>query len=137
MIDLAFRSVTRARWLEWATTRGIYNSAGETVPGYDVDEIGFLELSPGVFDTWHFVHVRQSLDKAVADIDGLFLGEIEEGIMFTKSKLAASVRALSIPVTFNGWRAYQVGLLGDRVQLIDPRDYAASKKREYLGGMAF
>lgn len=123
--------------MEWATSKGIYDAEGNPINGYDVDEIGFLELSPGVYDTWHLVHVRQSLDKAVADIDSMFLGETEEGIMFTKSKLAASVRSLSVPVTFKGWRTYQVGLLDDRVQLIDPRDYAPGKKREFLGGMVF
>lgn len=137
MIDLAFRAFTRDRWIQWATSKGVYNDEGFTINGYDVDEIGFVEISPGVFDDWWFVHLRMSLAKAGEDVDSLYPGEAEDGFQFTKSKLVAFVRNQATPITLMGWRAYQFGTGVNRVQLVDSRDYATGRKREYLGGVAF
>jgi hypothetical protein len=138
MIDLLFRCETRARWRTLAQNRGIYNAANEVQPGYDVDEIGFYEITaaigdtPPVLDTWWTVNVRIAGNS---DDDDLYPGETDTGFRFTKSKLVRFVRNQATQVTVMGMRAYQFGLTPNRVQIIDSRDL--TPKRIWLGGMSF
>ena len=81
------------------------------------------------------VNLRLSRARASADIDTLYPGETNTGINFTNSKLVASIRNQATLQTFNGWRAYEIGTLTNRVQLIDSRDYVP--KRVWAGGMTF
>lgn len=154
MIDLVFRCFSRARWITVATSRGIYDAEGTVSPGFEVDEIGAVELvpavidglgvvtTPAVLDTWFWVNLRTHGGGAtLADADTLYPGEIDEGYKFTKSKLVRFVREQATPVnlTYRGQtiRTYQFGATVNRVQLLDPRDYAVTRVREWLGGMEF
>lgn len=142
MIDLTFRCFSRARWITVATSRGIYDADGNVNDGFAVDEIGSPEISPGVLDTWFWVNLRiYSGAKQAADDDTMYPGEIEDGFHFTKSKLVRFVREQStlVNLPYQGQiiRAYQFGAAANRVQLLDPRDYAQFRCREWLGGMNF
>lgn len=156
MIDLTFRCFSRARWITVATGRGIYT--GETdeggreivAPGFVVDEIGSVVLTPAVLDgdgnvttpavmdTWFWVNLRIFNRKADDDVDDLYPGENEDGFKFTKSKLVKFVRNQATPVnlSYGGKtiRTYQFGAAANRVQLLDPRDYIDVRVREWLGG---
>ena len=151
MIDLTFRCFSLARWITVATSRGIYDASGNVVSGFDVDEIGFQGLAdavydpvthaittPAVIDTWYWINLRLSTDKADADADTLYAGEVEDGFKFTKSKLVKFVRdqATLVNLTFRGTtvRTYQFGAAANRIQLFDPRDYQTVRVREWLGG---
>jgi len=151
--DLYFRAFSRARWIAVATTRGIYSGTdditGEPIvaPGFAVDEIGNVTitpavlnsdgtvLTPAVLDTWWTVNLRIHGTKADADVDALLPGETEDGFKFTKSKLARFVREQSITVMVRGIRAYQFGATTNRIQLLDPRDIPVPP-RVWMGGMS-
>lgn len=154
MIDLTFRCFSRARWITVATAKGVYDASGNVTSGFAVDEIGacvttkaILDaqgaiVTPAVMDTWFLVNLRIfSAAVSAADLDALYAGEVEDGFMFTKSKLAAFIRnqATIQSFTINGVaiKAYEFGLTTNRIQLLDPRQYASVKTREWLGGMNF
>jgi hypothetical protein len=153
MIDLTFRCSSRDGWLVIATARGIYNAEGAPNEGYAVDEIGFPVLedavldekdnivTPAVVDDWFWVSLRIHSEKATLDKAAQYLGETKDDYKFTSSKLAAFVRdrAEPMPVSFRGktLRTYQFGTKDNYVQLIDPRDYADVRLREWAGGMEF
>lgn len=156
MIDLTFRCFSRARWITVATARGIYT--GETdengkeivSPGFVVDEIGSVVLTPAVIDaegnvvtpavmdTWFWVNVRIFGSAYRDDNDDLYPGENEDGFKFTKSKIVKFVRNQATPVNLSyagkTIRAYQFGSAANRIQLLDPRDYKDVRVREWLGG---
>lgn len=151
MIDLTLRCFSRARWITVATNRGILNAEGQPNPGFEVDEIGPIVLTPAVMsgmtvitpavmDTWHWVNLRIHGSQFEADVDTVYPGEEADtsGVRFTKSKLVRWVRAQSTPVTLTykgrSIRTYQFGTSANRIQLIDPRDYAEVRVREWLGG---
>ena len=153
MIDLTFRCFSRARWITVATARGIYDVSGNVTSGFAVDEIGNAVLTPAivnaqgvittpaVLDTWYWINLRIYSAASVADVDALYAGETEDGFNFTKSKLAKFVRdqATIQSVTVNAMdvKTYEFGVANNRIQLLDPRQNAALKHREWLGGMAF
>ena len=142
MIDLTFRCFSRARWITVATSRGIYDAQGNVAKGFDVDEIGAPIITmPSTIDTWFWVNLRFYGASETADGDVLYAGEIEDGFRFTKSKLAAFVRnqATVVFITVDGQsvKTYEFGLTTNRIQLLDPRSYAALRRREWLGGMSF
>ncbi len=153
MIDLTFRSFSRARWVTLGTNRGILDASGNTQPGFCVDEIGNAALTsatynnlgavitPAVIDTWYWINLRVHGQSVAADTDVLFAGEVEDGFKFTKSKLAASFRntgtVTSITIEGQPIKAYEIGTANNRIQLLDPRPYAALRWRERLGGMSF
>jgi hypothetical protein len=155
MIDIVLRCFSRARWLTVAQNRNILDADGNPNPGYAVDEIGPIVLTPGtydsngneltapVLDTWHWVNLRLHADKATEDEDTVYAGEEadESGFRFCKSKLVRWFRAQSTPVTLTykgrSIRAYQVFSTSNRIQVIDPRDYGEVRVREWLGGQSF
>jgi hypothetical protein len=154
MIDVVLRCFSRARWITVATNRGILDANGNVNPGFAVDEIGPIVLTPAVMDgttvvtpavmdNWHWVNVRFHGPKAEEDADTVYPGEEadESGFKFTKSKFVRWVRAQSTPLTLTykgrSIRVYQFGSTTNRVQLIDPRDYDEVRVREWLGGMQF
>lgn len=153
MIDLTFRCFSRARWITVATNRGIYDANGIVQPGFEVDEIGPVELTPAVLDaqgdvvtpavldTWFWVNLRIHGASADADEETLYDGETEDGFKFTKSKLARFVRnqSTTVNLTYKGQtiRTYQFGVAANRIQLIDPRDYSSLRMREWFGGMQY
>lgn len=155
MIDITLRCFSRARWVTVATNRGILDAQGNPNPGFLVDEIGSIVLTPAVLDgngnvitpavmdTWFWVNLRITGDKFAADEDTVFPGEEADtsGFKFTKSKLVRWVREQSTPVnlTYAGKtiRTYQFGATTNRIQLIDPRDYADVRVREWLGGQSY
>jgi hypothetical protein len=155
MIDITLRCFSRARWITVATNRNILNADGNVQPGFAVDEIGPIVLTPGtydeqgneltapVMDTWHWVNLRIHGVKAIEDEDTVYPGEEadESGFHFTRSKFVRWVRSQSTPLTLNykgrSIRVYQFGATTNRVQLVDPRDYAEVRVREWLGGQSF
>ena len=143
MIDVVLRCFSRDRWLAVATNRGIYDAGGNVQPGFAVDEIGAVELSPGVLDTWHWINLRFYGQKELDDPDTIYPGEEADasGFNFTKSKFVRWVRDQStlVNLTYKGRtvRAYQFGTTTNRVQIIDPRDYYDIRAREWLGGQQF
>ena len=141
MIDLTFRCFSRARWIAVASARGICDVDGNALPGFAIDEIGTValdNLDPPTMDTWFWVNLRIHGQAADSDEDTIYPGENEDGFKFTKSKLAKFVRNQATPVnlTFKGKtiRTYQFGSAANRIQLLDPRDYASVRVREWLGG---
>lgn len=143
MLDLYFRAFTRARWIEVATNRGVYDANGDIQPGFCVDEIGNIQLTDGpppTFDTWWSVNLRIYGAKFLADEDTVFTGE-DGGTpwRFIRSKLVRWVReqstTLSLPFRGDTIRAYQFGSGTNRIQLLDPRDITAPR-RHWLGGMS-
>ncbi len=148
MIDLFFRSFSRARWITVATARGIYDADGNIQPGFGVDELGNVVVTPAVLnpdgsvqtpavvDTWWSVNLRLSGNAADADDDTLYPGDTDTGFKFNKSKLARWVRAQAAPVTVAGIRGYQFGTGNNRVQLLDTRDIT-TPARVWAGGMSF
>lgn len=153
MIDLTFRAFSRARWIAVATSKGVYDAAGNVQAGFEVDELGNAVLTsgtytvqgvvitPAVIDTWYWVHLRVYNAASVADVDALYAGEVEDGFKFTKSKLAAFVRnqATLVPLILEGQsiKTYEFGTLANRIELLDPRQYNALRRREWAGGMNF
>ena len=152
MIDLFIRAETRARWLAFASNRNIIVN-GELQPGYAVDELGNVELTPAVMngmevvtpaviDTWWWVNLRIYGPKFTADQDTVYAGENDpvdadgqpRSLRFIRSKIVKFVRNQATQLTFNGWRVYQFGTSPNRIQLIDPRDY--TPKRVWFGGMS-
>ena len=157
MIDLFFRAFSRARWITVATNRGIYtgalDEAGREIvaPGFAVDEIGNVMVTPpvldaegnvttpAVMDTWWCVNLRMYGDAEVRDDDAPFPGEAETDTQqwrFLRSKFARFVRENSTTVMVQGKRAYQFGASTNRIQLLDPRDIA-TPVRVWAGGMNF
>jgi hypothetical protein len=154
MIDIVLRCFSRARWITVAKARGILDADGNPNPGFAVDEIGPIVLTPAVMDgmtvitppvmdTWHWVNLRLYGTKAKEDEDTVYPGEEADtsGFKFTRSKFVKWVRAQSTPLTLTykgrSIRVYQFGSTTNRVQLIDPRDYDEVRVREWLGGMQF
>lgn len=150
MIDLFFRAFSRARWIAVATNRGIYDAEGNINPGFGVDEIGNVmvtppvydangnETTPAVIDSWWSVNLRIYGQQGDDDAATLFPGETddtERPWKFLRSKLARYVRENGTPVTVAGRRAYQFGTGTNRFQLLDPRDIA-TPARVWAGGMA-
>lgn len=146
MIDLTFRCFSRNRWLAVAENRGILAvntddpSGYSPTPGFAVDEIGNIEVSPGVFDPWWTVNVRVFGSKAAEDADDVYPGENSGvNLKFIRSKLVRFIREQATPVTLtykgNSIRAYQFGTTTNRVQILDPRDWAAIRPRVWCGGM--
>ena len=145
-VDLFFRAFSRARWITVATNRGIYDADGNVAPGFAVDELGNVtitpatydangvELTPAVIDTWWCVNLRIYGTKADADADTLYTGETGSW-KFLKSKLARFVREQGTVVNLNGRRAYQFGTTTNRIQLLDPRDIPVPP-RVWAGGMS-
>lgn len=154
MIDLYFRCFSRERWLQVATNRGVYTEdppgTFNVNPGFVVDEIGFFQLTDGVyapdgteitaptFDTWWSVNLRIFGGKFADDADTVFTGE--DGATpwkFIRSKLARWVReqstVVNLPFRGDTVRAYQFGAGVNRVQLLDPRDITFPR-RHFLGG---
>jgi len=158
MIDLILRCETRARWLTFAQNRGIIvitNNVEVIQPGFSVDEVGNVVLTPAVYDntvfppvlvtpetrdTWWTVQVRLSGAQEDNDADNVYAGESGDtsGFKFVKSKVVAFIRNQSTPVTLRGMRAYQFGAVGSRIQLIDPRDIHMNPLgRIWAGGMEY
>jgi hypothetical protein len=155
MFDVVLRCFSRARWITVAKNRGILDADRNPNPGYAVDEIGTVELTPAVLDgngnistpavldTWYWINLR--LYGAVADMDAdtAFSGEEGDssGFRFTKSKFVRWVREQSTPLTLTyrnrSVRVYQFGSAANRIQIIDPRDYHDIHVREWLGGQHF
>ncbi|MBU2051515.1 MAG: hypothetical protein KKH61_21400 [Gammaproteobacteria bacterium] len=144
MIDLFFRCFTRERWIAVATSRGIYDAKGNVNPGFAVDEVGNVMLTPpvmkddvvvtpAVMDTWFCVNLRIYGPKHDDDMDDLYQGE-EGDWKFLRSKLAKFVRNQSTTIRLQGRRAYQFGTGVNRVQLLDPRDIT-TPVRVWAGGM--
>lgn len=152
MIDLFFRSITRARWIAVATNRGIYTGSldenGQPIVDYTrfaVDEIGAATITPAVvdangnvttpavMDTWHSVNLRIHGKGEAEDADTLYPGD-SGTLKFLRSKLARFIREQSTLVTLNGVRAYQWGAAANRIQLLDPRDIP-QRERIWFGGM--
>ena len=160
MIDLTLRCFSRARWLTVAVNRGIltqYTDAqGATQyrpnPGFAVDEIGSVVLTPAVMDgmtvitpavidTWYWINLRihgQAFEQEMDETPVPGEENDTSGFRFNKSKLVKYLRnnATTINLPFMGRtvRAYQLGATTNRVQVLDPRDYAEVRVREYLGG---
>lgn len=156
MFDLTLRCFSRARWIAVATARNILDAQGNPNPGFVADEIGNIVLTPAVvdpqtlavitpavMDTWWWVNLRMHGDKETADADTVYPSEEADtsGFRFTRSKFVKFVRNQATPVnlSYKGKtiRTYQFGAAANRVQLIDPRDYATVRVREWLGGMSF
>jgi hypothetical protein len=156
MIDITLRCFSRARWITVATARGILDAQGNPNPGFLVDEIGQIVLTPAVIDpvtlavttpavmdTWFWVNLRITGSKFNEDEDDVFPGEEADtsGFRFRKSKLVRWVRNQATPVTLNykgrSIRTYQFGAAANRIQLIDPRDYSEVRVREWLGGQSW
>ncbi len=144
MIDIVLRCFSRARWITVATSRGILDANGNPNPGYAVDEIGTdAEIAPGVLDTWYWINLRIYNQAADADADTVYPGEENDtsGFKFVRSKLVRWIRDQSTPLTLTyrgrSVRVYQFGATTNRVQVIDPRDYADIRVREWMGGQSF
>ena len=155
MIDIVLRCFSRARWLAVATNRGIIDANGNPNPGFSVDEIGNLVLTPAVIDangnvitpavmdTWWTVNLRLTGQVAGDDEDAPYPGEESDtsGYRFTRSKLVAWVRnqatLKTLPYRGQTVRVYEFGTLSNRVQVLDPRDYAIVNAREWLGGQSY
>lgn len=151
MIDLYFRAFSRARWIEVATNRDVYDANENIQPGFCVDEIGNIQLTdavmdgmtvitPATFDTWWSVNLRIYGTKFLEDEDTVFAGE-DGGTpwRFIRSKLVRWVReqstTVSLPFRGDTVRAYQFGSGSNRIQLLDPRDMTYPR-RQWLGGMS-
>jgi hypothetical protein len=155
MIDITLRCFSRARWVTLATNKGILDESGNPSPGYAVDEIGAIDLTPGVYDdhgnvitppvtdTWFWVNLRVHGERAIVDEDTVYPGEEADtsGFKFCKSKFVRWVREQSTPLTLTykgrSIRVYQFGATTNRVQVIDPRDYGEVRVREWLGGQSW
>lgn len=156
MFDITLRCFSRARWLAVATNRNIIDADGNPNPGFSIDEIGNIVLTPAVIDpqtlavitpavmdTWYWINLRIYGAQETGDVDTVYPGEESDtsGFKFTKSKLVKWVRDQSTPVnlTYAGKtiRTYQFGAAANRIQLIDPRDYATVRVREWLGGQSY
>jgi hypothetical protein len=149
MLDLVLRSFSRARWITVATNRGIYDAQGNVNPGFDVDEIGNVVITPAVYDgmtvvtpavldTWWTVNLRLTHQAEDNDADTLYPGDTDDGFRWRRSKLVRWVRDMATPVTVAGMRAYQFGTNTNRVQLFDPRDINLRlSAREWFGGMTW
>jgi hypothetical protein len=155
MIDIYIRAITRERWIEVATNRGILNAEGFPNPGYVVDEIGNFQLTDGVydnsvfpptvitpptFDTWWSVNLRIHSQAFVDDQDEVFTGEDNATPWrFIRSKLVRFIREngtlVSLPFRGDTVRAYQFGTGLNRFQILDPRDITFPR-RQFLGGMS-
>lgn len=147
MIDLFFRCFSRDRWLTVAKSRNILDADGNPNPGFAVDELGNVTVTPAVLnpdgtvqtpavvDTWHWINLRLFGLRAQEDEDEQFPGDDDTERRFSKSKLARWVREQGTQVTLRGMRAYQFGAAANRVQLIDPRDMP-NPPRVWLGGMS-
>lgn len=146
MIDLFFRAFSRARWLQVATNRGVYDAEGNINPGFGIDDLGNVMVTPpvldaqgnvvtpAVIDTWWCVNLRLYGPKADEDADTLYPGETGNW-KFLRSKLAKFVREQSTTVILRGTiRAYQFGTAANRFQLLDPRDIPVPP-RVWAGGM--
>jgi hypothetical protein len=150
MIDTYWRAITRARWITVATGRGVYDANEVIQPGYLVDEIGFFQLTDGVydgttvitpptFDTWWSVNLRIHGQKFLEDNDTVFTGETPtQPWRFIRSKIVRFVReqstTINLPFRGDTVRAYQFGTGVNRIQLLDPRDITFPR-RQFLGGM--
>lgn len=146
MIDLFFRCASRDRWLTVAKDRNILDKDGNPNPGFAVDELGHVTITPAVLDkqgnvttpavvdTWWSINLRVHGQQADDDTDEKFAGETDD-LKFTKSKLVRFVREQGTQITLRGMRAYQFGAAANRVQLIDPRDMP-NPPRVWLGGMS-
>ena len=153
MIDITIRAFSKAAWTAAAKTLNILDAKGSPKPNFDIDEIGFATLvsavldakgvviTPAIMDTWFWVNIRITGAQYDADVDSLYSGETEDGYNFTKSKIAKFIRdhGLISSVVVNGKtiKAYEFGIGPNRIQLLDPRDYAAVRQREWLGGMKY
>lgn len=154
MIDITLRCFSKARWLTVAKSRNILDASDNPMPGYQfppvelnpviltpaiIDAQGNI-TTPAVLDTWYWVNMRIHGSKFEEDIDTVFPGEEADnsGMKFTRSKFAKFVRDQATPVnlTFRGKtiRTYQFGATNNRIQLIDPRDYAPWRMHEWMGG---
>lgn len=148
MIDLFFRAFSRARWLTVATNRGVYDTEGNINPGFGIDELGNVMVTPpvinpdgtvqtpAVIDTWHCVNLRLYGPQAEADDDDPYEDDSAEPRRwkFLRSKLARFVREQATVVMVRGIRAYQFGTAANRFQLLDPRDIPVPP-RVWAGGM--
>lgn len=152
MIDLTLRCFSRARWQTVAKARNILNADGNPNPGFAVDEIGLLglpaqlddqgnEVYPAFQDTWYWINLRIHGQAFEQDADDTPVpGEENDtsGFRFNKSKIVKFLRnnATLVNLPFRGRtiRAYQLGTSTNRIQVLDPRDYAAVRVREYMGG---
>jgi hypothetical protein len=161
MIDVYFRSFSKARWDALALNRGlVVQAAGVTpvilvpAPGVAIDEIGNVVRTPAVYsggalpstvvtpavvDSWWTVNVRLYGQRYLDDVDaGLYPGETDATVKFTRSKLVRYVRENGAPVSLpwigGNIRAYQFGTGDQRVQVLDSRD-VPNPPRVWLGGM--
>lgn len=161
MLDLTFRCFSRARWFAFGVNRNIIAEDTQNPgtylarPGFDVDEIGAMEITPAVMDangvittpavmdTWWTVNVRISGKAFDADDDDLYTGETDDGtrLKFLRSKIVKFIRDQSTPVNLpykgDTIRAYQFGTLTNRIQILDPRDWQKWSPRIFLGGMSY
>lgn len=123
MIDLFFRCFSRDRWLTVAKSRNILNAEGNPNPGFDVDELGNVTITPAVLnpdgtvqtpavvDTWWSINLRIHGQQADEDTDTDFPGESGD-LKFIRSKLVRFVREQGTQITLRGMRAYQFGACG-------------------------
>jgi hypothetical protein len=147
-VDLVFRSFSRTRWITFGTNRGIYDADGNVTPGYSVDEVGNYVITPAVYsgmtvvtpavlDTWWMTNLRLTDQREAEDEDTLYPGDTDDGFRFRRSKIARFVREQATPVTVGGYRAFQFGNGGNRIQLFDPRDISLAPQRTWLGDMGW
>jgi hypothetical protein len=151
MIDLTLRCFSRARWITVATSRGILDAQGNPNPGFAVDEIGPVVLTPAVWsgmtlvtpavmDTWHWVNVRIYGQVYNDDLGSAHPDETGDtsGYKFTRSRLVKWVKDNGTKITLTYRQVsidvWQFGTTTNRVQLLDPRQYLPIRVREYLGG---
>jgi hypothetical protein len=158
MIDIYVRTFTRVRFRDFMVNRNLMRI--ETVdgtptyilePGVEVDDIGNVVVTPGVYDTSVFPpieitppvidpaftwNLRLSGDRYLADQDVVYPGENPaEQWKFLRSKIVSYIRNNATIVTLRGTiRAYQFGTGNDRIQFLDPRDIP-EPPRIWLGGM--
>jgi hypothetical protein len=158
MIDIYVRTFTRVRFRDFMVTRNLMRiETIEGTPTYifelgvDVDDIGNVIVTPGVYDTSVFPpieitppvidpafswNLRLSGDKFLADQDTVYEGEDEQQEWrFVRSKIVKFIRNNATVVMLRGTiRAYQFGTGNDRIQFLDPRDIP-EPPRVWFGGM--